>query len=311
MRAGRAAAARRKRRSVDTRFAINISRGAGLVVTMHDDGLPKEQVLDDQAELLIGDRTFPAVGFPVGTAFAFHPGDADGALTAIGNASRVTLRSDGAGIDSGAVTIDLPAEALDWLKQCGKTFDIAIDKPSDPDAPELPVPLPRSPKTALLPATTAGPPGMADKQKIAGWDASELRNNDGNIIVCYIRRRYVTGSEPGSRRLGTFLMVSQRKGFAVMLKDSNVKLPEGQAVEATLDVGSERFTGFSAQVLGEDEIGIFPQHGNALAAALEKGVRATFKSKVSDNFEFPVQASVIPWLRACARRNGIAMEPAP
>jgi hypothetical protein len=295
---------------VDTRFAINISRGAGLVVTMHDDGLPAEQVLDDQAELVIGDRTFPAVGFPVGTAFAFHPGDAAGALTAIGKATRVRLRSDGAGIDSGAVTIDLPAEALNWLKQCGKTFDIAIDRPSDPDAPELPSPLPRSPKTALLPVTTAGPPGMADKQRIEGWDASELRNNDGNIIVCYIRRRYVTGSEPGSRRLGTFLMVSRRKGFTVMLKDSNVKLSEGQPVEATLDVGSERFIGFSAQVLGEDEIGIFPQHGNALAAALEKGVRATFKSKVSDNFEFPVQASVVPWLRACARRNGIAMEPA-
>jgi len=246
----------------------------------------------------------------VGPAFAFHPGDAAGALTAIGNASRVRLRSDGAGIDSGAVTIDLPAEALNWLKQCGKTFDIAIDKPTDPDAPELPVAQPRSPKIALLPATPAGPPGMADKQKIEGWDASELRNNAGNIIVCYIRRRYVTGSEPGSRRLGTFLMVSQRKGFTVMLKDSNVKLSEGQPVEATLDVGSQPFTGFSAQVLGEDEIGIFPQHGNALAAALEKGVRATFKSKVSDNFEFPVQASVVPWLRACARRNGIAMEPA-
>ena len=295
---------------VDTRFAINISRGAGLVVTIHDDGLPAEQVLDDQAELLIGDRTFPAVGFPVGTAFAFHPGDAAGALTAIGKASRVRLRSDGAGIDSGAITIELPAEALNWLKQCGQTFDIAIDRPSDPGAPELPSPLPRSPKTALLPATTAGPPGMADKQKIEGWDASELRNNDGNIIVCYIRRRYVTGSEPGSRRLGTFLMVSRRKGFTVMLKDSNVKLSEGQPVEATLDVGSERFIGFSAQVLGEDEIGIFPQHGNALATALEKGVRATFKSKVSDNFEFPVQASVVPWLRACARRNGIAIEPA-
>jgi len=295
---------------VDTRFAINISRGAGLVVTLHDDGLPTEQVLDDQAEILIDDRIFPAVGFPVGTAFAFHPGDAAGALTAIGKATRVRLRSDGAGIDSGAVTIDLPAEALNWLKQCSKTFDIAIDRPSDPDAPELPSPLPRSPKTALLPATNAGPPGMADKQKIEGWDASELRNNEGNIIVCYIRRRYVTGSEPGSRRLGTFLMVSQRKGFTVMLKDSNVKLPEGQKVEATLEVGSQPFTGFSAQVLGEDEIGIFPQHGKALAAVLEKGVRATLKSKVSDNFEFPVQASVIPWLRACARRNGIAMEPA-
>jgi len=40
-----------------------------------------------------------------------------------------------------------------------------------------------------------------------------------------------------------------------------------------------------------------------------KGIRATFKSKVSDNFEFPVQAGVIPWLRACARRNDIAFEP--
>jgi hypothetical protein len=294
---------------VDTRFAINISRGAGLVVTMGDDGLPTEQVLDDQAELLIDDRAFPAVGFPIGTTFVLHPGDAAEALVAIGKATHVRLRSDGAGIDSGAVTIDLPSEALNWLKQCGKTFDIAIGKPTDPDAPELPVPLPRSPRTAFLPATPAGPPGMADKQKIEGWDASELRNNDGNIIVCYIRRRYVTGSEPGSRRLGTFLMVSQRKGFTLMLKDSNVKLAEGQPVEATLDVGSESFTGFSAQVLGEDEIGIFPQHGKVLAAALEKGVRVTFKSKVSDNFEFPVQASVVPWLRACARRNGIAMEP--
>jgi hypothetical protein len=37
---------------------------------------------------------------------------------------------------------------------------------------------------------------------------------------------------------------------------------------------------------------------------------APFKSKSSDNFEFPVQAGVVPWLRACARRNGIAIEPA-
>ena len=36
---------------------------------------------------------------------------------------------------------------------------------------------------------------------------------------------------------------------------------------------------------------------------------ALMKSPVSDNFEFPVQASVVPWLRACARRNGIAFEP--
>ena len=60
---------------------------------------------------------------------------------------------------------------------------------------------------------------------------------------------------------------------------------------------------------GLDEIGIFPQHGATLAAALEKGDRATFKAAVADQFEFPVQSSVIPWLRACARRNGIALEP--
>jgi hypothetical protein len=62
-------------------------------------------------------------------------------------------------------------------------------------------------------------------------------------------------------------------------------------------------------VQGPDEIGIFPQHGAALARALENGARALMKSKVTDNFEFPVQASVIPWPHACARCNGIAIEP--
>jgi hypothetical protein len=33
------------------------------------------------------------------------------------------------------------------------------------------------------------------------------------------------------------------------------------------------------------------------------------RSPVSDNFEFPVQANIIPRLRACARRNAIAIEP--
>jgi hypothetical protein len=295
---------------VDTRFALNISRGAGLVFTIQDDGLPTEQVLDDQAEVMIDGRAFPAVGFPIGTAFVFHPGDAAGALTAVGKATQVRLRSDGAGVDSGAITIDLPTEALGWLKQCGKAFDIAIDKPTDPDAPETPVPRSRSPKIAIMPATPAGPPGIEDKQKIEGWDASELRNRDGSIIVCYIRCRYVTGSEPGSRTLGTFLMVSRLKGFTMMLKDSNLNLPEGQPVEATLKLGSEPFTAFSAHVLGQDEIGIFPQHGAALAAALETGARATFKTTTGDQLEFPVQAGVVPWLRACARRNGIAIEPA-
>jgi hypothetical protein len=174
----------------------------------------------------------------------------------------------------------------------------------------MPVPRPPSPQIAMIPATLAGPPGMADKQKIEGWDASELRDREGHTIVCYIRRRYVTGSEPSSRTFGTFFMVSRAKGLTMMLKDSSLKQSEGQAVEATLKVGETPFTDFSAQVMGPDEIGIFPQHGAALAAALEKGVRATFKSPGNDNFEFPVQAGVIPWLRACARRNGIAIEPA-
>lgn len=294
---------------IDTRFSLNISRGSGLTFVLQDDGLPMEEVLDDQAEIRIDDRSFPAVGFPVAkVAFSIHPGDAAGALAALAKATRVTLRSDGAGIDSGAVAIDLPAEALNWLRQCGKTFDIAIDKPTDPNATEMPTPRPRSPKMAPATATAAGPAGIEDKQKIEGWNASELRNGDGSIQVCYIRRHYTMGSEPTSRVLATFLMVSRRRGFTMMLKDTSLDLPEGQPVEATLKIGETPFTEFAARVQGRDEIGIFPQHGATLAAALEKGYRATFKA-AADQFEFPVQPNVIPWLRACARRNGIAIEP--
>lgn len=295
---------------VNTRFAINISRGGGLVFVIHDDGIPSEQVLDDQAEVLLGERTFPAVGFQVaGTAFTFHPQDAAGALEALGKVKQLRLRSDGGGVDSGAIDVNLPTEALNWLKACGKTFDIAIDKVTDPDAPPMPNARPRSPKTLVAAATKAGPPGIEDKQKIEGWDASELRNNDGQIIVCFIRRHYYMGSEPGSRHLATFLMVSRAKGLTIMLKDSNLHLPEGQKVDVSFTIGDKPFTGFAAQVQGPDEIGIFPQHGTALATAMESGARALMKSPVSDNFEFPVQASVIPWLRACARRSGIAIEP--
>src|SRR5689334_2247496 len=138
----------------------------------------------------------------------FHPGDAAGALDALGKARQVRLRSDGGGVDSGPIEINLPQEALNWLKACGKTFDIAIDKVTDPAAPVLPAARARSPKTLMMAATNAGPPGMDDKQKIDGWDASELRNNEGQIIVCIIRRHYYAGSEPGARHLATFLMVS-------------------------------------------------------------------------------------------------------
>jgi hypothetical protein len=296
--------------SATTRFSLTISRGSGFTAALQDDRIPNQEVLDDQAEMLIDGRSFPSVGFPVaGTAFTFHPGDAAGALTALAKANRITLRSDGAGIDSGAIAINLPGEALKWLIECGRTFNIAIDKPTDPNAPNMPTPRPRSPEIVDISTFPPGLPGISDKAKIDSWDASELRASDGRIIVCFIRRHYVTGSEPSSRRLATFLMVSRKRGFTVVLKDSNINQPEGAAVEgATLNVGDQPFTGFTAQMQGNDEIGIFPQHATALATLLEKGIRATFKSKISDNFEFPVQTSVIPWLRACARRNNIAFE---
>jgi hypothetical protein len=293
---------------VDTRFSINISRGTGLAIMIQDDGLPSEQVLDDQAELTIDDRTFPAVFFPIGTALVFHPGNAEGALAALGTAKQIRLRSDGGGVDSGSIKIELAPDALSWLKACAETFDIALDKPTDPNAPDMPMPRPRSPKIAFVPATTAGPPGMADKQKIEGWDASELRNNDGNIIVCMIRRHYVTGSDADSRRLASFFMASRAKGLTMMLKDSIRHGTEGEAVEASLKIDDKPFPPFTASVLGPDEIGITPRHGEALAAALESGGRATFKTGTDYQLEFPIQAGVIPWLRACARRNGIPIE---
>ena len=74
----------------------------------------------------------------------------------------------------------------------------------------------------------------------------------------------------------------------MMLKDSNLNLPEGQPVEATLKVGDEPFSAFSAHVLGHDEISIFSQHGAALTAAPERGARATFKA-TSEQLEFPLQ----------------------
>jgi hypothetical protein len=294
---------------IETRLVVDISKGSGLTLVMQDEGLPHELVVDDQAEIMIDERSFPAIGFNVGTAFAFHPGDASAVQAALARATRVSLRSDGAGIDSGPINLELPTPALNWLSQCGKTFDIAIDRPTDPYAPDLPTPRPRSPKISINMATPAGPPGIEDKQKIEGWDASELRNKDGEIIVCMIRRHYRMSAAPDARRLGTFVMVSRAKGLTLMLKDSRVDRPEDQPVEVTLGINDQPFTAFSAHMLGRDEIGIFPQHGAALAAALEHGGHVNFKSAASqDKLEFPVGATVVPWLRACARRNGIAIE---
>jgi len=297
---------------VDTAFVLNISRGSGLSITMMDDGLPSERVLDDQAEIVLDGRSFPAVAFPVGNAFALHPGDAEAVLAALGKARDVKLRSDGAGVDSGSIALDLPADALSWLKQCGKTFDIAIDRPTDPNAPEMPAPRQRSPKIAVMQPTPAGPPGIEDKQKIEGWDASELRNSDGTIFACFIRRRYLIGTDAPapSRRLGIFLIVSRAKGLTMMLKDSKLNRREGEPIEATLKIGNAPFQGFTAQIEGPDEIGLFPQHGAALAGAIETGSVLAMKARtIEDNYEFSVQPGVIGWLRACARRNGMVLEP--
>ena len=125
-----------------------------------------------------------------------------------------------------------------------------------------------------------------------------------------IRRHYATGSEAGARQIATFLMVSRAKGLAMVLKDTNNKLSEGDAVDATLTIDEKPFDGFSARVLGSDEIGIFPLHGAALAQALGDGVTVVFKSpKVNDDLTFPILSGVVPWLRACARRWGLEMEP--
>jgi hypothetical protein len=295
---------------IDTVLSVIISRGAGLVFTVADDKMPSAKILDDQAEIVLDDRTFPAVAFTAGSdSLAAHPGDAAGALAALEKATKLKLRSDGAGVDTGAITLELPADVLDWLKQCDKQFDIAIDRPTDPNAGPLPEPRPRSPDIASAQPTPAGPAGIADIQKISGWDASELRDFAGKIAVCFIRQHYTVRSRAGTRVIGTYLMVSRAKGLTIMLKDSTLKLPEGKPVEATLKIENKPFVDFSAHVLGSDEIGIFPEHGTALASALGDGVPVTFDAQKIETLEFPVPSGIVPWLRACARRNGMAFEP--
>jgi len=56
---------------INTRFALNIDRGAGLVVSIGDDSIRRESVLDDQSEILVGGNSFPAVVFPIGNSFVF------------------------------------------------------------------------------------------------------------------------------------------------------------------------------------------------------------------------------------------------
>jgi len=295
---------------IDTALSLTIGRGSGLAIAIGDDKLASERVLDDQAEVMVGDQTFPATAFTVRSdTLAFHPGDAAGVLSALDKATTLQLQSDGAGIKSGAMTLDLPGEALAWLKLCGKQFDIALERPTDPNAGDIPVPRARSAEIAPAKPTAAGPPGIDDKQKISGWDASELRSSDGKIAVCFIRQHYRIGSGSSARFIGTFLMVSRAKGLTMMLKDSSLSLPEGELVDATLAVDKKPFTDFSAHMLGSDEIGIFPLHGLELARVLDDGVPVTFDAPKLEKMEFPVPSGILPWLRACARRSGIGFEP--
>jgi hypothetical protein len=294
---------------IDTALSVDISAGAGLVFGVSDDKLPAKAVLDDEAEVILDGKSFPAVAFTIaGTSnkLAFHPGDAAGVLAALKNTGTVQLRADSGDVDTGPIALALHGDAYGWLKQCGAQFKIAIDKPTDPDAPDLPVPRPRSPEIGSAQPTAAGPPGIEDKQKISGWDASELRGFDGKVAVCMIRQHY----RADTHAIATFLMVSRAKGLTMMVKDSVLNLPEGKPVDAALKLNGKPFTSFSAQVLGSDEIGIFPEHGAAFVVALGDGASAHFDAPKIETIDFPVVSGVMPWLRACSLRWGISFEPA-
>jgi len=298
---------------IETRFSFTIGRGAGFAVNLTDEYLPREQILDDEAEILIDGKSFPAVAFTLGPmaeaqALAVHPGDAAGALAALGRAKQLTLRTAGAGIDSGPIALHLPSDALQYLKTCGERFDIAIDRPTDPNAPDMPVPHPRSPRVAMPEPTATGMPGVDDIRKIEGWDASELRAPDGTIDTCYIRRRYSAGSGADLHMSVTALLVGRTGGFRIVLKDSNLHMTQDQELDATLSAGGKPIDDFAAKVMSVNEIGIFPAHARTFAAVLDSADSVDFKSKVV-GVEFPLAGGALGWARACARRNGIAFEP--
>jgi hypothetical protein len=301
---------------IQTRFSLTIGRGAGFAINLTDDALPTEQVLDDQAELRIDGKSFPSVAFTLGPmaqakALAVHPGDAAGALAALGKAKQLTLRSDGVGLDSGPIDLQLPGDALGYLKNCGKRFDIAIDRPTDPDAPDMAVPRPRSPRVAMLqPGASSDMPGIEDIQKIEGWDASELRAPDGTIDMCYIRRRYSERSGTNLHMTVTAFLVGRVGGFRILLKDTDLHLTGDQQLDATVNVGGKPLDGFVARAMSVNEIGIYPAHAKAFAAALDNADSVDFKSKVI-GVEFPLAGGALGWARACARRSGIAFEPGP
>lgn len=298
---------------LQTRFSLLIGRGAGFAISVTDDELPSEQILDDQAEIWIDNKAFPADAFSMGPgsqakSLALHPGDVAGVLAALGKAKQVTLRSDGAGIDTGLITLQLPGDALDYLKSCGKKFDIALDHATDPDAPVMPVPRPRSPRVVPAAEPASALPGIDDIQKVDRWDASELRAGDGTIDTCYIRRIYSSGKGANVQASVIGLIVARDGGLRVLLKDTNLKLVNDQPLDATLTANGKPVDGITAKATAPNQIFVFPSHGKAFAAMLDYGNDFAFKSKAV-GMEFTVGGSVMGWARACARRSGIEIEP--
>ena len=64
------------------------------------------------------------------------------------------------------------------------TFDIAIYKPTDRGRAGTPGAAAALAQYGVPSGDFGGTAVMADKQKIEGWDASGIRNNDSSIIVC-------------------------------------------------------------------------------------------------------------------------------
>lgn len=293
---------------IDTAFGVIISAGSGLTLSVTDDKVPPESVLDDEGEIILDGKSFPAVAFNVGgNSIAFHPGDAAGVLDALKKTEQVQLRSDGVGVDTGPIMLALHDDGYSWLTQCGSQFKIALDKPTDPNAPALPTPRPHS---AEIGTSASTPAGIEDRQKISGWDASELRGDDGRVQACMILAHYTVGGQNG-RNIATFFVASRSKGLTMLLKDSGLDMPVGAGtpLHATLKIGDRPFSGFSAEVEGHDEIAIFPNHGAALASAFGDGAIAQFDALKVETLTFPVVAGVVPWLRACTHRWGFSLEP--
>ena len=93
---------------IDTDFSVDISAGAGLAFGVSDEKLPAEPILDDEAEVILDGKAFPAVAFTIaGTnnKLAFHPGDAAAVFGALKNTATVQLRADSGRLDTGPIAL--------------------------------------------------------------------------------------------------------------------------------------------------------------------------------------------------------------